>query len=611
MGEGVMLWLRLAGVALGFPLAAWFFGWSVLGRLKGLDRAERFAASFGVSFAVLALRQFVGFVLHAPEPLFGLTTLGLMLLIAVLCLRRPGPDAPPGADLLPLAGCTALGYLHLVCIQALLPVYRGSLWYFDWWMHYDVARVFLGHQSLDAAWAEYSLPSRTPLFNLVSASVLALAGDDFWVYQAATALPNCCFIPAAYLVLRDLFGARAARLGLLLAPLNLWMLHNAWFTWPKMLAVYFLLLALHFYLRFVRTRPADPPQGSQAFLCFWVAALIAFMTHQASLVFFAPLLLHAAILALVQRAYRLGVRNLAPTALAWGLLVVPWYVWLTVTFGPSKIFTSSPVTLGDQSATFRPWEIVAWVVHNLYTSVVPIHLGTALLEGKLEFESLYYAATIFYFSLLTGALTVSLTLFLGCALVWLLVRAGYRVRAWLHGEGPARTAGPCEPGWREWTAVVMFLVLGVLAAGVLHPGKMQHGIAHAAYFPAVVLLAALAWGVLSRANRWAAAAVCAGMTTEFLLMFWSHVWLLYHDPGVLESLPGNQSYKDDAGVVFLSDWLGGGQVVFLAGAILVQTVLVGLLFRTVLRPPRQAYPEGVAEHSPGSRSAPRESKALQ
>src|SRR5438128_9607427 len=85
MTEGWALAARVAGVALGFPLLAWAFGDAILGRCTRLDREERFAASFGVGFAALALCAFVAFVLHAPQPLFNLAAVGLMLGVALWC----------------------------------------------------------------------------------------------------------------------------------------------------------------------------------------------------------------------------------------------------------------------------------------------------------------------------------------------------------------------------------------------------------------------------------------------------------------------------------------------------------------------------------------------
>jgi hypothetical protein len=616
MSAGWLLDARLAGVALGFPLVAFAFGWSVLGRFTGLDREERFAACWGVSFAVLAVQQFLAFVLHADQALCGAVTIALMLLATGLCrLGRDCDLAPDDAVPWPLAGLWALAYLHLLCIQALLPVYRGSDWYFDWGMHYDVSLIFAGDRDVHTAWAGYTLASRTPLFNLVAATVLSLAGRDFSVFQTASVLTDCCIILPVYLLLRELFGPRAARLGLLLAPLNLWLLHNAWFTWSKMLAGYYVLLGLYFYGRSVRLRPDQPRQGSRLFLGSGVSFLLGFMTHQVALVYAAPLLLHAACLAVRRGTYRAVLRDLAVLALPAGLTAGVWYGWLAGTLGTEAILGTTPVTQGDTSAVFRLGAVAEWVSLNLAASVFPALLLGFWLYYPFSFTVIYRGLTDFYFSLFTGALTASLTFYLvgqflrrlgrwgALALCFALIAGGLTAyltvvqdQSWvlLLAQGLTvfligllvaialhRLGRPAVAAWRGspvWAAVWLFLVLGTLGAAVLHPGKILHGIAHAACFPSAVLLAALGWGVLSRASRRWAAVTCAGMVAEFLLMFWSHWWLLTRLPEVLEELPGNEAYKDET-VVFLNDRLGAGQYAFLAGAVVIQLLLVALLGR--------------------------------
>src|SRR5262249_21651384 len=163
MGEGLVPLLRLVGVTLGFPLVACLFGWSVLGRLTPLDAEEPFAASWGVGFAILALGQFLAFLLRAPQPWFNLSTLGLMLLIALLCRGRKEPQAAAAAPgLWLLVACSALGYLHLVCIQALLPVYRGIAWYFYCRLHYDESLVSVLQPRSEAIWIDYSVAPLSP-----------------------------------------------------------------------------------------------------------------------------------------------------------------------------------------------------------------------------------------------------------------------------------------------------------------------------------------------------------------------------------------------------------------------------------------------------------------
>jgi hypothetical protein len=561
-----VLFVRIAAVALGFPLLSFSFGWAVLGRVRGLDPAERFTAAWGAGYAFLAAAQFLAFVVHAPQPWFHLGVVALMLAVAVLG-RRPATDAAPSAGLWPLAGVCALAYLHVLCVQALLPQYVGSDWWGDWRMHYDEALVFAGRLSVETQWqgaGTYTLASRTPLFNLAAAFALSGAGDDFPVFQVAASALSGCFLPAVYLVLRDLFGERAGRLGLLLGALNLWLLHNAWFTWSKMLAAYFLVLGLYFCLRWLRDRQTDPSAAWRWFFLCWVSGLLGFLTHQVAAVYLGILVLHAAVLVVSRRAPWPGLRRLALLPAAALLLVGPWYAWLVGQFGLDKVLHSTPVTQMEKES-MPALAYLESVASNLYASVVPLGLYETLSEGPATWGALYRGVTAFYFSLLPGALTLSLTLFLLAALIRNLCRPG---RA-------ALLAGLRRPGW---SATWAFALLGAVGAAALHPKTYTHGIAHAALFPSVVVLAALAWGRLSQGSRPWAALVCAGMVAEFAAMFWSHVWLT-GQPLLLDPKNINVWEKSAYQLVFLADHLAGVRPAVIAATVAVQLGLVVLLCR--------------------------------
>jgi hypothetical protein len=65
-------------------------------------------------------------------------------------------------------------------------------------------------------------------------------------------------------------------------------------------------------------------------------------------------------------------------------------------------------------------------------------------------------------------------------------------------------------------------------------------------------------------------------------MFWSHWWLTFHDLEFLE--PGsNRDGPRELTVCLLNESLGGGDVVSLIGAVVIQVALIGLLFAQVLR----------------------------
>jgi len=163
MNDGLPL-LQTAGIALGFPVAAFVFGWSLLRHVRDLDAEERFAASWGVSFAFLAFTEFLAFLTGAGQTAFHLGTLVVMALVAAAgFLRKNEGICTTSPDFRRMVGLCALGYVHLVCIQMLLPIYVGGNWFGDWWMHYDEALVFRGERGVETEWfGLYTLASRTP-----------------------------------------------------------------------------------------------------------------------------------------------------------------------------------------------------------------------------------------------------------------------------------------------------------------------------------------------------------------------------------------------------------------------------------------------------------------
>lgn len=592
-----LLLARLAVVSLGWPLLCIAFGWAVLGRVAGLDHEERFAASFGVGFAFAACSEFLAFVTRVDQRQFSWWALVVML--AVVVLGRMFPDTQRedrGSFPWLLAGLWALACFHLVLIQSLLPNYMGSDWYWDWWMHYDIALVFTGAHDVSTTWGDYTLASRTPLFNLAAAFVMSLAGTDFWVFQLASVPMSICVLAPLYLLLRDLFSARVGRFGIILGALNLWLLHLAWFTWPKMLTAYFAILGLHFYLKALRARQTDPQRVTQWLAAFWISSWLAFLTHQSALPYLLGLVVHAGVMACLDRAHRPGWLQLATLVLVPVLVAGPWYGWLVWTYGPEQVAGKSPVTVADPSASFTITGILGYMGFNAAGSLLPLGLLQTLFLGPRTLDQGYYAATTCYFSVIPGALTFSLCTYLLVAMVAAIRRAASRTGkssavSLREGEAPAEPGMLARPEprppeqkqdgksgahWPEWSAIATFAVLGFLGALFLHPGKIPWGIAHSAGFSTTLVLMATAWGLLGRA-RWPwVGLVCLGMVGEFLFMFWTHVWLAVHRPTLLDPGQWNPSYKLDMGLSFLRDLLSGSALLARAATAAVQLAL-GLL----------------------------------
>jgi hypothetical protein len=584
--------LSLLLITFGIPFISFAFGWSILNRFTDLDHEERFASAWGVGLAILGLAEFFAFLAHARQAPFNVWVMALMGAVALVCqLGRPRITRFT-ADFWWLAGLWALGVAHLVVVQALLPLYVGGDWWGDWSMHYQVAQVFLGTRSDDWAFMDqYTVASRTPLFNLVAAFGLSLSGDHFWLFQVFASWMNWCFALGLYLVLRDIGGARVGRFALLFAPLNLWMLHMAWFTWPKLLAAYFLLLGLHFYLVSLRMRRTNPSAARKRFLLFGVSSLLGIMSHSVGIVYLAPLALHAAVTAWRERGSWLRLQDFATLALATAVLLGPWHAWLVSRFGLEEISKSSPVTILKTQLTQGSSNVrLAWLgafAQNLATSVLPSALDTIKQASSVP-DFLYLYATDSYFNALLGAMTMALTAFLA-------------VRMWGHWR--RRLQPGVRPSMGDATdrnAIWLFIGIGCLGAAFLHTAPSVHGLAHCAFFPSAVLLVGLAWAALATMPRRWILAVGAGMLLEFLLMFWSHVWFTA-TPDFLDYRAFNASVKQDERYVFLNDLVGGAYSIVVATAIGIQTALVGLFIRvTTAGWPGPRYSEAVQPGVPAT-----------
>lgn len=538
--------LRALAVAIGFPAAAYAIGASIAAWDRRLDRQEQFCVAWAVGLAWLALGQFVGFSLGLRSVAFPLLWLAAPVSAAAARWWRAG--GPPRAGAAPAVGLVLLGYVHLVLIQALLSAYEGGSWFYDWWMHYDEALVFLGRQEVGTRWlGRYTLASRTPLFNLSASWPMAIAGEAFWVFQLAASLANFAVVPAAALVIRDLSGPRAARLALLLAPMNLWIMHNAWFTWPKMLCAAYLLIALHFHLKALRVRDSDPSGALGWALRGWVAGLLGFMTHQVAAVYLVAIAA-TSLGASIRSGFRpLPARHWAACGLAAVAIVGPWYAWTALEFGLRSAIASTPTMVMPSQAPLGAGTLLNAVPRNLLLSFFPDRLVGAARGGDTRAMTWYDLAMSLYFNQVPGLLTLSLTLFL----LW-------RGAAWAASflAGRARDA----PGWPGgWWAAAGFAGLGGLGSLVLVPQVQAFGVAHAVMFPSAIVLAMAGWAALATAGGRLQRLVLVGMLAEFLLAFWVHVGVLAL---VLPDLPRdtvpNIYLKRSRHLTSLADLLGGG-----------------------------------------------------
>lgn len=108
--------------------------------------------------------------------------------------------------------------------------------------------------------APYNFSSRGPLAGIASAPIVLLSGGrppaeipelgwkpfdptGFMAFRLAMTTLSCTALLSVWTLTRRLAGSSAARLSVLIAATTPFLLHEAWFTWPKLLAASFALLA--------------------------------------------------------------------------------------------------------------------------------------------------------------------------------------------------------------------------------------------------------------------------------------------------------------------------------------------------------------------------------
>jgi hypothetical protein len=254
------------------------------------------------------------------------------------------------------------------------------------------------------------------------------------------------------------------------------------------------------------------------------------------------------------------------------VILVPWHAWLLLHFGPAQMSASSPLALmKPDSSRGALYVLGSWLLamgQNASTSLIPVpDFTTSQTPWGPGWG--YLMATGFYFNLLTGALTLSLLLYLA-TVAWRGRREGER--------SPWPSLGPPA----ERNALWRFVLGGCVGALALHPGPSVHGLAHNACFASALVVVGLVWAVLARAPCGWFLAVTAGMLLEFLAMFWSHLAFTV-DPDFLDRTQNNVNAKAEQGYEFLRDGLGGAALVVALLVAGVQLLYLVLLLRWRLR----------------------------
>lgn len=290
-------------------------------------------------------------------------------------------------------------WLTLASVQLCIPIYSGSDWYGDWWLHYDVAQFYLGEKAGDTIYfGIYTVTSRTPLFNLFISYYLGLFGNGFSVYQLAALLPGIFLLTTITLFLRS----RKVILAMILLALNPYMNHMIIFPWPKILTSIYIIAGIYFYLK-IRKEVASTWLNHSRLYC-GISLGLAMLGHPSALIYVVAIAVDNLWL---NRGHFLNIiRQLTiPLSSAFAVLL-PWLLWGINRYGIREFFHNSAITTGKASIAVR---IVDTLKNALYT-LEPHRLLNEFLNIDPERTRIgaWNSWLLLYYDVLPGTLTLTM-----------------------------------------------------------------------------------------------------------------------------------------------------------------------------------------------------------
>lgn len=479
---------------------------------------ETIVAGIVLSLLLLYLSSFAVFALGIGRAAhYAILVICLALTVAAVPDIRNLVRAP---DVRALLGGLGLVVVWIVSLLALIRNYSGATWYGDWLEHYRRSEFFLGGHSAGETFLGYALPARPPLMNVLCAHFLALFRVRFRVYQLTSALLSLlAFLPAVLLARQ--FAPRGRRVAgivgafLICSPM---FVQNATYAWTKLLAVFFVLAGLHFYLTGVRS-------GEFARILLSFTALAAgVLTHYSAVPYAVFLGVHW-LFAVVPRAAR-RLRDLVAVCGMSVVLMASWFGWSAAVYGVRPTVTAA--STAPDGSTLGAGDLAATTVRVLIETLVPPIVRSVprdpLREG-LTWGSLRGAAFAHY----QMNLPLALGLLGAPLLLYCLWRARRERRAAPVPGGQAEPAA--GPGGREigvpfWALFIVFnLVAGsALAAATSRGVEAPLGLAQLQMQPLVLLAVAFLasrFGGWSRPVKWMA---IGGLLVDLLLGIALHIW---------------------------------------------------------------------------------------
>jgi len=465
-----------------------FFPGVIFVRRRRWHPFEKMTGAIACSLILLFVLTFGVYWAHLPRAAYaGIAVVALVLSAAAardaLRLLRMRVVRPLVTAFLLLATWT-------VGLQLLIRHYSGGDWCCDWVEHYQRSLFFLEGWPRDFLFiGRYAVTARPPFMNVVCAFFLGLAGTEFGVYQLVFSTLNLLvFFPCC------LFGrlaapwtARSASLVAILLGANPMFFMNTTFPWTKVLAAFFVVLGVCWYL--IGWRKKDSVRIGAAFLSLAAGTMVHFSTAP-----YAVILAGMYVVTVWPRERR-RVRALALAALPAVLLAAYWLTWTVSVYGPRSTFAGN-VTV-EAASTMTAVENLRRIAMNTFHTFRPYLFPGA--PGDTPLRLLTDRAFTFYQENFLGAIG-SLNAYVA---IWIAVT----LTCFARSRVPARER-------RFWLAFVpLAMVIGIAVDSEVTPS----GFANICLQPLVYLAVTLVAVRFEGLGRGLRQLIWCGLAIDFVL----------------------------------------------------------------------------------------------
>jgi hypothetical protein len=549
-----LILITIAALALVQTFAIGFLALRAWTRLSQ-EMCWNFSGAAGCALiGMIALLVFLAGQTNAWLYLGGYTL--IFAICATIAYRRSRLSlAPP-----PWLAQAWLFWILLLCAQLIVPIYGGAFMFGDWWMHYDIAQFYLGLRPLDTLYlGRYTIPSRTPLFNLFASFFLGSYNNSFAVYQVTAIIPGVALLGTVV----PLLDKRALRLGLALVIFNPFLVTMSLYPWPKVLTATCILTSLYY---FTRWDMAHDRRDWRSLIGWGVWTGFAIFTHS-SAVFYALGALVVYVWHRRHRPFAAIARGTIAFAVACSALA-PWLLWVWSTYGIATLWNSSPTAVAQTAALLsNEW----WVdrIRNLSGTMLPIVFALA---PSMERMQLLDVVLRFYYGVLPGACTI------------VILNVCWR---WLRQSDRPRLPVPF--------GIFASVAATGLAGGVLlQPGANSMGLVAESMAPIVLIVLIVAASMLNATPSRVQRMTLIALACEFVLIRGVHTMTaaLFMTP----SADPNWDLKAQHSLTFARDTLGSAWIAA-AVMLLIAFLLLVLISLPARTNQRYAHNEALASQS--------------